>query len=117
MSFLAREPNNLTQMQECDHVIRMLDRFDQCHEKIVRMDLVFEYCPFELRKVIRSGIKYHLNEVKCFMRQILSGVNFMHRKMVNYGLYSRLTIFFCFSNADRWMLVLARAPFRLSIAT
>lgn len=83
MSFLAREPNNLTQMQECDNVIRMLDRFDQCNEKIVRMDLVFEYCPFELRKVIRSGIKYQLDEVKCFMRQILSGVHFMHRKMVN----------------------------------
>lgn len=84
MSFIAREPNNLMQTRDCANIVRMMEHYDhRVDNNIIRMDLVFEYCPFDLRKVIKNiKITFQLDEVKCFLRQILNGLHYMHERRV-----------------------------------
>lgn len=51
------------------------------------MDLVFEYCRFELGKVISNHhVKFEFADVKNLMTQLLTGLEFIHsRNVCNNG--------------------------------
>lgn len=83
MSFLMRERNILMEMVTCANVVKILDCFDHRVPNAIQMDMIFEYCPFDLGKVIKNArIEFRIDEVKCFLRQILNGLAFMHEKQV-----------------------------------
>lgn len=71
-------------MASCPNVVRLVDWFEfRFNQNAIHMDLIFEYCTFDLRKVIsNSKVRFQIDEVKCFLRQILNGLLFMHGKKV-----------------------------------
>lgn len=92
---MARERDNLLELVNCSTIIRLLDAYDvNIDGKIIKMDLMFEYCEYDLGKVLKSFTTIRIDEVKCFMRQILHGLFYMHEKMVCFYIshsFSNLT--------------------------
>lgn len=70
-----------------DGIVSLLDTVrynqDSCGYDL---DLVFEYCRFELGKIIANDqIKIELGVVKNLMKQFLTGLEFIHQHDVNYS--------------------------------
>lgn len=80
---MARERDNLMELGDCSTIVRLLDAYDvNIDGKIIKMDLMFEYCEYDLGKVLKSDASFRIDEVKCFLRQVLNGLFYMHGKMV-----------------------------------
>lgn len=84
--FLDREQEHLTEMEGCINIVQLLNTYEkQIALNELQIDLIFEYCQFDLLKVIHNKrISFRLPEIKCIMQQILNGLNCMHDKMVGY---------------------------------
>lgn len=99
MDFIKREYNNLMEMQECENVVRLYTGREQLLAKNeLTIDLLFEYCPYDLKKLILNRqITFRLNEIKTFMRQMLLGLREIHSKSVSFNRNKLSTsiIFFC----------------------
>lgn len=93
MNFLARERDNLLEMVKCENIVQIIEWFD--HRMVtsaIQVDMIFEYCPFDLRKVItNSKIQFRIDEVKCFLRQILNGLSYMHDRQVPIICYALIS--------------------------
>lgn len=83
---MKREYDHLCEMQQFEHIIRLLKgREYQISKDDLQIDLLFEYCPYDLKKLIKhTRITFHLNDIKTFLRQMLLGLDYMHRKMVRF---------------------------------
>lgn len=83
-------------MHGCKNIVQILESFEnKVALNAIRIDLVFEFCPFDLFKVIRNmRINFQIAEVKAILKGILCGLYAMHQKMVDL---SRTTSFkqFC----------------------
>lgn len=90
MQFYEREKANLLKLRHVKNIMQILDEKKvrvALHE--IRIDLIFEYCPLDLLKIIKNRqILFQLAEVKTFMREILLGVRAMHTNKVSYFFYS-----------------------------
>ena len=42
--------------------------------------LVFEFVSYDLQRLIKKRIKFEICHIKCFMKQILSGLDFIHNQ-------------------------------------
>lgn len=86
MQFYEREKANLLKLRNIKNIMQILDEKKvrvAMHE--IRIDLIFEYCPLDLLKIIKNlQIRFQLAEVKTFMREILLGVHAMHKNQVSY---------------------------------
>lgn len=85
MAFHKREYTNLHELQKCDNIVTLLNgREKQISKDELRVDLLFEYCPYDLQKIISNPrITFQFNEIKAFLRQMLIGLDFMHSKSVS----------------------------------
>lgn len=90
LNFIKREYDNLLEMQDCANIVRLMKgREYQVSKDELRIDLLFEYCPHDLQKLIANkNIIFQLSEIKAFLRQILNGLNGMHSKMVRLSFLS-----------------------------
>ncbi|XP_031636299.1 cyclin-dependent kinase 9-like [Contarinia nasturtii] len=84
MAFVKREYDHLREMQECNNIVKLLKgREDQISEKEIQLDLLFEYCPYDLQKIIlNTRIHFQFSEIKAFLRQMFLGLEYMHSKML-----------------------------------
>lgn len=73
-------------MKDCINIVQLRDKYEKrIALNELQIDLLFEYCPFDLLKVIHNKrISFKLPEIKCIMQQLLNGLNCMHDKMVGY---------------------------------
>lgn len=98
MQFYEREIANLFKLRNFKNIMQILDQKKvriAMHE--IRIDLIFEYCPLDLLKIIKNRqILFRLAEVKTFMREILLGVHAMHKNQVSYFFYTINECFCCF---------------------
>lgn len=85
MAFHKREYENLHELQKCENIVKLLNgRENQISKDELRVDLLFEYCPHDLKKIISNPrITFQFNEIKAFLRQMLLGLDFMHSKLVS----------------------------------
>lgn len=93
MDFTKREYDNLMEMHACNYIVQLLKgREKQIAINDLQIDLLFEYCPYDLKKIIsKPNITFKLEEIKTFLRQILTGLAFMHKKLVR----QRVPFHFC----------------------
>ncbi|XP_055315802.1 cyclin-dependent kinase 9-like [Sitodiplosis mosellana] len=84
LAFHKREYDNLHELQKCDNIVTLLSgREDQITEDDLQVDLLFEYCPYDLRKIIsNTRIIFTFSEIKAFLRQMLLGLDYMHSKSI-----------------------------------
>lgn len=92
MEFTKREFDNLHELEDCKYIVRLFNgREEKLSENELQVDLLFEYCPHDLRKVIADRrIAFQLKEIKCFLRQMLLGLDYMHNKSVGYSIHTML---------------------------
>lgn len=85
MDFIKREYDNLMEMKDCEHVVHLFTgRERQVSLNDLNVDLLFEYCPYVLKKIILNRrINFRLDEIKSFLRQILLGLREIHNKKVS----------------------------------
>lgn len=80
---MARERDHLRELVDCSTIVRLIDAYDvDVDGKLIKMDLIFEYCEYDLAKVLKSYASIRIDEVKCFLRQILTGLYYMHENLV-----------------------------------
>lgn len=74
------------EMNECKYIVRLLKgREKQIARNDLQVDLLFEYCPYDLKKIVQKpNIPFKLEEIKTFLRQILIGLDYMHKKLVRF---------------------------------
>lgn len=84
LAFIKREYDHLSELQDSINVVRLLKgRERELSQNDLQVDLLFEYCPYDLRKIIsNTGINFHLGEIKTLLRQMLNGLDHMHTKSV-----------------------------------
>lgn len=107
LEFTKREYDNLMEVHACQYIVRLLKgREKEIGRNDLRVDLLFEYCPYDLRKIIsKPSISFKLEEIKTFLRQILTGLAFMHKKLVRnrvffhsiFALFRLLAFYLVFS--------------------
>lgn len=85
MDFIKREYNNLKELQDCENVVRLYTGSEQILSRNqLTIDLLFEYCPYDLKKLILNRqINFRLDEIKSFMQQMLLGLREIHSKLVS----------------------------------
>lgn len=86
LDFIKREYENLMELQDCQNVVRLYKgREQQLRKNELIIDLLFEYCPYDLKKLILNRhITFRLDEIKSFMRQMLLGLREIHSKSVSF---------------------------------
>lgn len=86
MDFIKREYENLMELQDCENVVHLYKgREQQLCKNELTIDLLFEYCPYDLKKLILNRrIAFRLDEIKSFMRQMLLGLREIHSKSVSF---------------------------------
>lgn len=84
LAFIKREYDHLSELQDCINVVQLLKGRDRnVTPNDLAVDLLFEYCPHDLRKIISNkNVQFQLAEIKSFMRQMLIGLDHMHSKSV-----------------------------------
>lgn len=101
MQFYEREIANLFKLRNIKNIMQIIDQKKvriAMHE--IRIDLIFEYCPLDLLKIIKNRqILFRLAEVKTFMREILLGVHAMHKNQVYYFSTQSMNSFFSLCQA------------------
>ena len=87
LAFHKREYDNLLELQKCDNIVTLLSgREEQITADDLQVDLLFEYCPYDLKKIIsNSRIHFTFSEIKGFLRQMLLGLDYMHSKSVGFN--------------------------------
>lgn len=85
MAFIKREHDNLLEMQNCPNIIHLMKgRERQISKNDLEVDLLFEYCPYDLKKIIlNKSIIFQFGEIKAFLRQMLVGLDYMHSRSVS----------------------------------
>lgn len=85
MDFIKREYDNLMEMQYCENIVHLYTGRERLESKNdLTIDLLFEYCPYDLKKLISNRqINFRLNEIKTFLRQMLLGLRELHSKSVS----------------------------------
>lgn len=88
LDFIKREYNNLMELQDCTHVVHLYKGCERQVSKFdLNVDLLFEYCPYDLKKTIQNRrINFRLSEIKSFLRQMLLGLREIHGKSVRWHL-------------------------------
>ncbi|CAD8205752.1 unnamed protein product [Paramecium octaurelia] len=82
---LSREYEILFEVKECEHVVKILDFFYSRNEagKLIQ-NIVFEYMEDNLENRIQTFIKqgktFSELTIKCYIYQILKGLQFIHQK-------------------------------------
>lgn len=86
MQFVGREKEHLKALSGSRNVMQILDsRKERIGYEAHQIDLVLEFCPFDLSKIIaKRNIRFELADVKAILRDILNGINAMHEKMVKF---------------------------------
>lgn len=84
MQFIEREQTILMGFRGETHILQIFDAHKQrISQSAMRIDLVLEFCSFDLQKIISNGhVRFQLAEVKTILREILIGLNAMHEKKV-----------------------------------
>lgn len=81
---MRREYDNLKEMRDCSYIVQLLKgREKRIGRNDLQLDLMFEYCPYDLKKIIqKTSIRFKFEEIKSFLRQILVGLAYMHKHLV-----------------------------------
>ena len=82
---LSREFDILTQLKDCDYVVKLLDAYyTLSDEKKLIQNLVFEYLPNNLdkymRKIKRDKSFINIKKIKEISKQLLLGLSYCHKK-------------------------------------
>ena len=84
---LSREFDILTQLKDCDYVVKLLDAYYTLNsEKKLIQNLVFEYLPNNLdkyiKKIKRDKSFIPIKKIKEISKQLLLGLNYCHKKSI-----------------------------------
>lgn len=87
---ILREVDNLKLAKDSENVMQLLEVYKGHHSpSAFQIDLVFEYCPYDLQKVIQNkSITFNLPDIKCIMSQLFSGLEHIHKKNVSQNTFS-----------------------------
>jgi len=104
--YVSREFEVLDKLKDCKNVVRMLDiYYSRSDDGKTAQNLVFEYCNKNLEEVIQDtkkrvqqlrethgsnasvgkyGGRIPIEDIKCYMKQILQGMAFVHKKNISH---------------------------------
>ncbi len=84
---LSREFEILSELKECDYIVKLLDTFYSSNEdKKIIQNLVFEFVPSSLEKFIEKHKLEKkiipIEKIKRISKQLLTGLNYCHKKNI-----------------------------------
>lgn len=93
---------------QCKNVVQLLDvRKLRTSLQQLQLSLVFEYCPFELQRLIANKrIKFTLPDIKALLFQLFEGLTFIHQRKVQHS--KRLSIRFTSMEMHIFLQILHR---------
>jgi serine/threonine protein kinase len=80
---VSREYEVLNKLRNCENVVRMLEiYYSKSEDGKTAQNIIFEYCSKNLEDVItehkEKQMRIPIEKVKDFMRQILTGMKYVH---------------------------------------
>lgn len=81
---VSREIEMLRLLMQCENIVQLLDvRKLRTSMQQLQLSLVFEYCPFELQRlIVNKKIKFPLADIKALLNQLFVGLTYIHNKKV-----------------------------------
>lgn len=97
---VSREMDNLRLLKQCKNVVQLLDVRNlrvPLRQQQHQLNLVFEFCPFELQRIISNKrIEFTLPDIKALLFQLFEGLTFIHHKKVHHSKSSSDFVFYFF---------------------